>query len=158
MHSTPVRLIRGLSAIVLATLAAASCDLPLGSDKTVYTLHTVDGAALPGIYRGEGFPNPSVQITAGTLRLDSDGTFTEVYTLACKTPPPAGAPPCNLGANAPQTAVRSFSGRWSDKDALLTYYVEGQPGGAFGADFGGDVVLVLKGGTPNEHVWEYRRR
>lgn len=83
--------VRGLTARVIGALCALAVlggckDSPTASDGERYTLKTVSGVSLPA-------PDPTthvVDITAGTLKLRSDGTLTEEMTVRCRSNLPPG--------------------------------------------------------------------
>ncbi len=78
-----LRLVRSTLLAGIAAVALGGCKDSTGTDADavagVYTLVTIDGQQLPVIVDQVG--NDIVELTAGTVTLDANGTFSDVTDL-----------------------------------------------------------------------------
>jgi hypothetical protein len=103
---------------LMLTLAACSTDEPLAplaaEVAATYTLKTVDGSALPVVYREA--PGWTDEIMSGTVELRADGRFTD-RSLYRRT-----------RDGATTTVTVTVTGRWARRDDVVTLRPAGDVG------------------------------
>lgn len=140
-----MRRISGLAVLGLAVAAASACGDPTGSRVEVYALATVNNRPLPQPYGGSG---SAVEVTGGSVSLDTDAALTETVTIRCRDPLPSGVTSCQVEGNG----TNSRTGTYSRTEGWVDF------GGArFSATFTSSAVTIAyrsPGGFPVVH--EYR--
>jgi hypothetical protein len=136
----------------MLVVGAGCSESPVAIRDELFTLHTVNGAALPAEFATSSGP-PVVEITAGSLRLSPNGDAVETLTLRCMASLPAGTT-CEVPGNGQLTRTGTFSQseQWIRLDGTQHPFT-----------LSGNVATVTLGAPPSQgfvsprYELEYRR-
>jgi hypothetical protein len=131
-------MIRGLARVAVIFVAVSGCSDATGVRDNRFTLTSVMGRPLPVEYREFDFLTPDLEITAGSIELRDDGTFTEEHHLRCRDPLPPDVIECSLQS---ERLVRE--GTYSAAERWLQFGER-----RFDAQFDPDRVLIEYGLSP----------
>lgn len=101
--------------LIVTAMGIAGCDSATGSGADQFDLVSINGEPLPGPYPDPQGCCPTLEVIAGELVLEADGTLQHTLQVRCRTDLPAGTT-CEVTGDGRQTA----SGTYSRSEGTLT--------------------------------------